>query len=66
MHHGFLDVEEDLGNVTSQQGIYGYFRNQSDKTRRMRHASSHFEQFGVAAHGHGLLGVEEDLGIRAC
>jgi len=28
----------------------------------MGHVSSHFEQFGDAAHGQGLLGVEEDLG----
>jgi hypothetical protein len=30
----------------------------------MGHVSGHFEQFGVAAHGQGLLGVEGHLGIR--
>jgi len=42
--------------------MQGYFWNRGDQTGRVGHVSSHFEQFGEAAHGQGLLGVEEDLG----
>jgi len=62
VHHGFLRVEEDLCNETSQQGMLGYFWNRGDENSRMGHVPSYFEQIGVAAQGQGLLGVEGDLG----